>query len=151
ANMQAVAAVEQQAVPAPAPVAKAPDAVDKDVPVPKANIKPAPMPALAEDKSPPTKSQVFIFDGKSRIVTPLERFAPVTLEAWFRPSRDSRRRGDRAQYLIGSDIPNQYGYGIGIRYDGNVLGGLQMETLRTFYNSNTPIAVTEWSHVAAVF
>jgi Concanavalin A-like lectin/glucanases superfamily len=112
-----------------------------------------PDPAPADVKPTTAKSAVFVFDGKSRIVTPLERFAPVTLEAWFRPGRDSatRRRADRIQYLIGSDIPGQYGYGIGIRYDGNVPGGLQMETIRSFYDCNSPISASEWSHVAAVF
>jgi hypothetical protein len=130
------------------PAAKAPTAA-----TPKKVLKD--VVAKADDKLPanprPSASHLFRFDGKSRIVTPLERFAPVTLEVWFRPSRDPRGRGDRTQYLIGSDIPGHYGYGIGIRYDGKNIGGLQLETLRTFLNSNTPVSPVGWSHVAAVF
>jgi Concanavalin A-like lectin/glucanases superfamily len=119
-------------------------------PIEVAKVEDDPEPAPADMKAPGEKSQVFVFDGKSRIVTPLERFAPVTLEAWFRASPAPRRRGDRIQYLIGSDIPGQYGYGIGIRYDGNNIGGLQMETVRSFVDSNFPIPAGDWTHVAAV-
>src|ERR1019366_364964 len=38
----------------------------------------------------PTKSQkdgLLVFDGRSRIITPVEQFAPVTLEAWVRPEK----------------------------------------------------------------
>jgi hypothetical protein len=118
-----------------------------------AKVEPQPAPEPVDAKPPVVKAPVFVFDGKSQILTSLERFAPVTLEAWFHPSRDTslRGRGDRTQYLIGSDIPGQYGYGIGIRHDGKAIGGLQMETMRTFLNSKSPVSASEWSHVAAVF
>ena len=118
------------------------------VPGPPEN--PAP-PVAAVTPAPNGKAQVFVFDGKSRIFTPLERFAPVTLEAWFRPSASPRRRGDRIQYLIGSDIPGQYGYGLGIRYDRDLVAGLQMETMRTFHDSSASIPSGQWAHAAAVF
>jgi len=37
------------------------------------------------DLYPPEEAKVLAFDGHSCIVTPLERFAPVTIEAWVRP------------------------------------------------------------------
>ena len=123
--------------------------------VAKVELDPVPQPAPpVEAKTPASKSPVFVFDGKSRIVTPLERFAPATLEAWFRvrppQTQIQRSHGDRVQFLIGSDIPGQYGYGVGIRWDGRKLGGLQTETLRSFLDGRSPISIGEWHHAAAV-
>ena len=68
-------------------------------------------------KSEPTKAEavheegVLVFDGQSRIVTPLERFAPCTLEAWVMPKaypvRDS-------MFFIGSDVPTKHGLSLGM-------------------------------------
>ena len=65
----------------------------------------------------PEKSAPFVadgamhFDGRTRIVTPVERFAPCTLEAWVWPE-EYRETGTRA--VIGSDTPTRYGIGLGV-------------------------------------
>jgi RIO-like serine/threonine protein kinase len=53
---------------------------------------------------------VLVFDGQSRIVTPLERFAPCTLEAWVKPKAYPERD---SQFFIGSDIPTKHGMSLG--------------------------------------
>lgn len=88
------------------------------------------------------KNNAFIFKGQKRILTPLKRFAPVTLEAWIKPSEFE----DRSHYIIGSDIPSNWGIGIGIL--GVQLGG---EKLSGSLKSEQAIPLGSWSHVAAVF
>lgn len=85
---------------------------------------------------------VLVFDGTTRIVTPLERFIPVTLEAWVRPDRYE----DRNHYVIGSDVINEWGYGLAI---GTIM--LSVEYVEGNYRSNQVVPVREWSHLAAVF
>jgi serine/threonine protein kinase len=93
--------------------------------------------------SPSAESEdVFVFDGTSRIVTPVERFAPVTLEAWVKPSRVDVG----CHFLIGSDVPTKFGLGIGIC--GTTLSAEQFDGL---VRSSHPVPVGEWSHIAAVF
>ncbi len=47
------------------------------------------------------------FDGETKIVTPLVRFAPCTIEAWVRPSTD-----DATSAFIGCDSAGEYGLGL---------------------------------------
>ena len=81
------------------------------------------------------------FDGKSRIVTPLVSFAPCTLEAWMRTTGDKRE-----QFIIGSDVPNFYGIGIGIKNNAPIV-----ETIRGGFDIESPIIPGQWTHLAAVY
>lgn len=92
---------------------------------------------------PIAQDGVLIFDGQNRIVTPLERFAPVTLEAWVRPE-SYQDHGN--QFLIGSDIPTKYGFGLSI--SGAILSA---EYVPGMMFSVRAVPLREWSHVAAVF
>ncbi len=86
---------------------------------------------------------VLVFDGQTRIVTPLERFAPVTLEAWVRPER-YQDHGN--QFLIGSDIPTRYGLGLSI--SGAILSA---ESIPGMLFSDQAVPLGSWSHLAVVF
>jgi hypothetical protein len=102
--------------------------------------------------SPPAPAHVFIFDGRSRILTKVERFAPVTLEAWIWP--DAAPPGKPERHLIGSDIPSKSGIGLLIAYHGQgppVLGGQLLPTpVVKDLATNVPVPLSQWSHVAAV-
>ncbi|HBN78798.1 MAG TPA: serine/threonine protein kinase [Planctomycetaceae bacterium] len=86
---------------------------------------------------------VLYFDGHTRIVTELERTLPVTLEAWINP--DSYQ-DDKCQFIIGSDIPGEYGLGIAIC--GSMLS---VEYVEGMVNSSATVPPNRWSNVAAVF
>lgn len=90
------------------------------------------------------EATAFVFDGNSRIVTPLERFAPVTLEAWIRPDRF---RSQGCHFVIGSDVPGEFGIGIGMcpvqLSAEQIPGGVAV--------SSQPVPIRTWSHIAAVF
>jgi serine/threonine-protein kinase len=45
------------------------------------------------------------------VLTPLERLAPVTLEAWAKPKLYPRQD---CQIVIGSDIPTNHGIGAAV-------------------------------------
>ncbi len=84
---------------------------------------------------------VLHFDGSHRVVTPLNRSLPVTLEAWVRPSS-----GKGTEFFVSSDSYGEFGIGLGMNE-----GKLHYTFLK---GANTPpflIPVNEWSHVAAVF
>ena len=93
--------------------------------------------------APIAQDGVLFFDGRTRVVTPLERFAPVTLEAWVRPE-SYQDHGN--QFLIGSDIPTKYGLGLSI--SGAILSA---EYVPGMMFSGRAVPLREWSHVAAVF
>jgi len=87
-------------------------------------------------------NNTFVFDGNNRIMTPLERFAPVTLEAWVRPDRYE----DRCHFVIGSDVPGDYGIGMAIcptRLSAEYIGG--------DIESKQAVPIRTWSHITAVF
>jgi hypothetical protein len=86
---------------------------------------------------------MLVFDGRTRIITPLERFAPVTLEAWVRPDIYRERVG---QFIVGSDLPTRWGNGLVIT--GAVLGA---EYIPGATLSDTPVPLHEWSHLSVVF
>jgi len=86
---------------------------------------------------------VLHFDGRTRIVTNVERTLPVTLEAWIKPDP---YRDENCQFIIGSDIPGEYGLGIAIC--GSMLS---LEYIEGMVNSTAAVPPNHWSHVAAVF
>lgn len=83
------------------------------------------------------------FDGRTRIITPVERKLPITLEAWVRPDAYN---GADCQFVIGSDVPTKYGIGIGIC--GSVLSA---EYQGGMINTSTVMPPGEWSHIGGVF
>jgi hypothetical protein len=85
----------------------------------------------------------FYFDGRTRIITKLERFAPVTLEAWVCP--EPYEKND-FQFLIGSDIPAHHGIGLAIC--GSIVAA---EYLSGNIYSDKAVMPSQWSHLAAVF
>lgn len=95
--------------------------------------------SVPESKAEPTALR---FIGGAAIHSPVERFAPCTLEAWVRP--DEYREG--CQFIIGSDVPGEFGIGIGICGEN-----LAYEYLSGLEVSKTPVPLRRWSHVAAVF
>jgi hypothetical protein len=90
---------------------------------------------------PQTIDGMIFFDGKSRIITPVLSFAPCTLEAWIKTTDDKRE-----QFVIGSDVPDNYGIGIGLKDNFP-----RAETIRGGFHVETPITSIEWTHLAAVF
>lgn len=86
---------------------------------------------------------VLHFDGRTRIVTNVQRTVPVTLEAWIKPDPYHK---ENCQFIIGSDIPREYGLGIAIC--GSVLS---VEYVKGMVNSSAVVPPNRWSHVAAVF
>jgi hypothetical protein len=82
------------------------------------------------------------FDGRTHVLTPLERTAPVTLEAWVRPKQFLP---DTNQFVIGSDEKGKWGYGLHI--STSRLGGMVVPFAIV---SREAVAMGEWSHVAAV-
>ena len=86
---------------------------------------------------------VLHFDGRTRIVTTVQRTMPVTIEAWIKPDPYD---GEKAQFIIGSDIPGKYGLGIAIC--GSMLSAEYVEGM---LNSSTPVPPNRWSHLAAIF
>ncbi len=83
----------------------------------------------------------FFFDGKSRIITPLISFAPCTLEVWFRMADDRRE-----QFIIGSDVPHNFGIGIGVNNHNPIA-----ESIRGGFHVDQPITPGKWTHLAAVY
>lgn len=88
-----------------------------------------------------TSVQGMVFDGHTRVVTPLTSFAPCTLEAWIAPSGH-----ESVQFVIGSDVPSAFGIGVGIT--GN---HPNVETIRGgFWVEDTVIPPKSWTHLATV-
>ena len=88
-----------------------------------------------------TNDGTIFFDGQSRIITPVLSFAPCTLEAWIKTTDDKRE-----QFVIGSDVPDNYGIGIGLKDNFP-----RAETIRGGFHVEKPIKSVEWTHLAAVF
>ncbi|MEZ5943976.1 MAG: protein kinase [Planctomycetaceae bacterium] len=86
---------------------------------------------------------VLHFDGHTRIVTNVQRELPVTLEAWIKPND---YLDENCQFIIGSDIPGEYGLGIAI-----CGSALSVEHIEGMVNSKSAVPPNRWSHVAAVF
>ncbi len=103
------------------------------------------LPRKKKLESPPPVTQqtpsVFSFAG-NYIETPVDRFAPVTLEAWIYPTS----LPPSGCFVIGSDIRGHNGIGLS-------LYGQQLayEYLTGFEVSESTVPLKEWTHVAAVF
>ncbi len=80
------------------------------------------------------------FDGQTRIVTPLSRFAPCTLEAWVRPEHDAHGA------FIGSDVKGEFGLSLAT-HGGNLFA----EQLSSTVDTDAHVTPGIWSHVAVVF
>ncbi len=89
------------------------------------------------------RDDVLLFGGHTRIVTDVQPTLPMTLEAWLRPDP---YHGQSCQFIIGSDIPGEYGLGLAIC--GSMLS---VEYVEGMVNSSTPVPPSRWSHVAVVF
>lgn len=83
------------------------------------------------------------FNGQTRIVTPLNRFAPCTLEAWVWPEEYTMTG---TQMAIGGDIPTKYGIGLGVT--GVVPCA---EIIEGIVLAPKSFPLKQWSHLAAVF
>ena len=83
------------------------------------------------------------FDGRTRIVTAVERRLPVTLEAWVRPAPYETQT---CGFVIGSDIPTKYGLGLAVCYPV-----LTAEHAGGAIHSPAAVPAGEWSHIAGVF
>ena len=103
---------------------------------------PKQQPIIEPQQTSISKNGAFTFTGTQRILTPLKRFSPVTLEAWVRPAKYE----NRSHYVVGSDVPSKWGVGLGIL--GVHLGG---EQLKGGVKSPQVVPLAVWSHVAAVF
>ena len=81
------------------------------------------------------------FDGEHRIVTPVDRFMPSTLEAWVKPEDLVG-----TQFFVSSDSYGEYGLGLGVH------GGLPHAIFLSGADvGRQPMIVGQWSHVAVVF
>jgi hypothetical protein len=68
---------------------------------------------------------------------------PITLEAWVQPGEYTERN---CQFVIGSDIPTEYGIGLSI-----CEAILAAEYMDGSIYSKQVVPLNEWSHVAVVF
>ncbi len=103
------------------------------------------------DLYPPENAPVLAFDGRSRILTPVERFAPVTIEAWVRPKS---YLDTGCQFIVGSDIQGRFG--IGLALCRRLLAAERIpfpedKDEHGIILSNVWAPVTRWSHLAVVF
>lgn len=83
------------------------------------------------------------FDGRTRIVTEVERTLPCTTEAWIKPDDYT---SENCQFVIGSDISGKYGIGFGMcgsQFSAEYIDGM--------INSPASVVPGEWSHVCGVF
>jgi len=87
-------------------------------------------------------SDHLVFDGMTRLITPLEREFPVTLEAWVYPEKYE----NRCHFIVGSDVPSHYGLGLGIC---GVL--LSAEYVKGILTSQATVPICQWSHLGVVF
>ena len=87
-------------------------------------------------------SDQLVFDGLTRLITPLEREIPITLEAWVFPEKYE----NRCHFVVGSDVPSHYGLGLGIC--GVLLSAEYIEGILT---SQATVPLRQWSHIAVVF
>ena len=110
---------------------------------PRMNTPPSSAASTSPEPTPFVADGAMQFDGRTRIVTPLERFAPCSLEAWVWPEE---YRDTGTQAVIGSDIPTKYGIGLGIT--GVVPF---VEIVPGILKGTQPVPLRKWSHLAGVF
>jgi hypothetical protein len=114
-------------------------------PTPTTDPPEAPQTAGRQPESPTpfVADGVMHFDGSTRIVTPVERFAPCTLEGWVWPEE---YRDTGTQAVIGSDIPTKYGISLG------VTGVVPfVEIIPGLLKGTQPVPLKKWTHLAGVF
>ena len=87
-----------------------------------------------------SQTEGMYFDGQTRIVTPVARFAPCTLEAWVRPEYDAHGA------FIGSDVRGEFGLSLAMHG-----GRLFAERLSGGVETEAHVPPGQWSHVAVVF
>lgn len=100
----------------------------------------------------------FVFGKSSRIITPIDRFYPSTLEAWVRlklatPTGETNENNN-SRYIFGSDIPYQGGWGVGLQYRGTERkpkGFIAMLLPPDNLYADTSPPLDKWSHIAVVF
>lgn len=95
-----------------------------------------------ESPAPAIKDDLFVFDGASRIVTPLRRFSPATMEAWVK----SVHTDTGCYFIVGSDVRQKFGISLGIC--GSTLSA---ETIPNLVRSDAVVEPGKWLHLAAVF
>ncbi len=86
------------------------------------------------------KNNVLHFDGKTRIVTPVKQFLPVTIEAWV------RTQDKHMMFLVGSDIPDRFGIGLNL-----VSLAPSVEIVKGGFAAPKAIRSNRWFHMAGVF
>lgn len=91
-------------------------------------------------EEPSRQVEGMYFDGQTRIVTPLARFAPCTMEAWVRPEADAHAA------FVGSDVRGEHGLSLGTHG-----GRLFAERLSGSVKTDAHVPSDQWSHVAVVF
>ena len=102
-----------------------------------------------EAEKPPTvivENDALVFDGSYQIVTPVERFAPCTLEAWI-----MIEDYDHPRFIIGSDLAPRFGNSLGIIGAGLVAEYIPTDSQQGIIFSDATVPLKEWTHVAAVF
>lgn len=86
------------------------------------------------------RNNVLHFDGKTRIVTPVKQFLPVTIEAWV------RTQDKHMMFLVGSDIPDRFGIGM------NLVGlAPSVEIVKGGFTAPKVVNGNRWFHMAGVF
>jgi serine/threonine-protein kinase len=104
-----------------------------------------------EAEKPPTvivENDALVFDGSYRIVTPVERFAPCTLEAWIMIEDYDN---DHPRFIIGSDLAPRFGNSLGIIGAGLVAEYIPTDSQQGIIFSDATVPLNKWTHVAAVF
>ena len=92
-------------------------------------------------KVSPPKADGFYFDGEHRIVTPIRRSLPTTIEAWVKP-----RQQQMSAYFVGSGIRDELGLSIGT-INSQFVG----QRVRGALITRAIVEIGEWTHLAAVF
>lgn len=95
----------------------------------------------SKPEGPPTETGTFSFDGHHRIVTPVIRSLPSTLEAWVKPEDINS-----VQFFLGSDSYGEYGLGLGVH-----TGQPHITFLRGADAASMQMVPGKWAHVTAVF
>ncbi|MCD0463070.1 LamG-like jellyroll fold domain-containing protein [Roseiconus lacunae] len=104
-----------------------------------------------EAEKPPTvivENDALVFDGSYRIITPVERFAPCTLEAWIMIEDYDN---EQPRFIIGSDLAPRFGNSLGIIGAGLVAEYIPTDSQQGIIFSDATVPLNEWTHVAAVF
>jgi serine/threonine protein kinase len=110
---------------------------------PRPNTSSTSAASTTSEPTPFVADDVMNFDGQTRIVTSLERFAPCTLEAWVWPEE---YQDTGTQAVIGSDIPTKYGISLG------VTGVVPfVEIVPGLLKGTQAVPLKRWSHLAGVF